>query len=45
MLSVLEPEVLEKASLAKDPFEVVAMALILKQQKMIYELTAPIKKP
>ena len=35
MISELEPEVLEKASLAKDPFNVIAMALIFKQQKMI----------
>jgi hypothetical protein len=35
MMSELEPEVLEKASLAKDPFNVIAMALIFKQQKMI----------
>lgn len=38
MISELEPEVLEKASMAKDPFNVIAMALIFKQQKMIREL-------
>jgi hypothetical protein len=38
MMPVLEPEILEKASLAKDPFEVVGTELIFKQQKMIREL-------
>ena len=37
-MSELEPEVLEKASLAKNPFEVVAVGLIFQRQKMIREL-------
>ena len=44
MMSELEPEVLEKASLAKYPFEVIAIALIFKQQKIIGELLEQIKK-
>ena len=44
MMSELEPETLKKASLAKDPFEVVLMALILNQQKMIRDLMDAIKK-
>ncbi|MGI0037858.1 MAG: hypothetical protein ACRD99_05830 [Nitrososphaera sp.] len=35
MMSELKPEILEKASLAKDPFEVIAMSLKFKQQRMI----------
>jgi hypothetical protein len=38
MMSEIDPKLLEAASLAKDPFEVIAMALIFKQQKMIKEL-------
>jgi hypothetical protein len=38
MMSELDPKVLESASLAKDPFEVVAMALIFKQQLTISRL-------
>jgi hypothetical protein len=35
MMSELDAEILHSAWLPKDPFEVVAMALIFKQQKMI----------
>jgi hypothetical protein len=48
MMSELDPETLEKASVATDPFEVVAMALILNQQKMIRKLmqkTGPLEFP
>jgi len=43
MMPVLEPEILEKASLAKDPFEVVAVGRIFQQQKIIGELMRLIK--
>ena len=39
----LDPENLQAASLAKDPFEVVAMGLIFQQQKMITELINQLK--
>ena len=38
MMSELDPTVPQAASLAKDSFEVVAMALIFQQQKMIKSL-------
>lgn len=38
MMSELVPEVLEKVSLAKDPLEIVLMALIFQQQKVIRNL-------
>ena len=44
MMSELDPETLKKARVAKDPFEVVAMALILNQQKIIRELMQQLKK-
>lgn len=44
MMSELDPETLEKASLAKDPFEVVALALILNQQKVIRDLMEKVKQ-
>ena len=44
MMSELDPETLEKASLAKDPFEVVAMTLIFRQHQMIKALIEEIKK-
>ena len=44
MISELEPDVIQKAGLAKDPFEVIAMALIFKQQKMIKALMKEIEK-
>jgi hypothetical protein len=43
MMSELDPETLKKASLAKNPFEVVAMALIFQQQKMIRVLLERLK--
>ena len=43
MMSELEPEVLEKASLAKDPTEVILMGAIFQQQKMIKGLMERIK--
>jgi hypothetical protein len=44
MMSELDPEMLSKASLAKDPFEVILMALVFQRQKMIMELMEQIKK-
>ena len=44
MMPELDPETLKKASVAKDPFEVVAMALVLNQQKMIRDLMEQFKK-
>ncbi|MGI0014299.1 MAG: hypothetical protein ACREBU_12790 [Nitrososphaera sp.] len=45
MLKELEPEILHGAlGLAKDPFEVLAMALIFNQQKMISRLLQEFKK-
>jgi hypothetical protein len=35
MMSELEPEILEKASLAKNPFEVIARGLIFQLQNII----------
>jgi hypothetical protein len=43
MMSELDPKVLDSAILAKDSFEVVAIALIFHQQKMIRELMGRIK--
>jgi hypothetical protein len=43
MMTELDREVLENASLAKDPFEVVAVGLIFQQQKIIGELMRLIK--
>ena len=44
MMSELDPETRKRASLAKDPFEVVAMALILNQQKIIRDLMEKVKE-
>jgi hypothetical protein len=44
MVSMLEPETLKKASVAKDPFEVVAMALVLNQLKVIRDLMEKVKE-
>jgi hypothetical protein len=44
MMSELDPESLKKASLAKDPFEVIAMGLIFQQQKMIRKLLEQINE-
>jgi hypothetical protein len=38
MISEIDPETLEKASIAKDPFEVILMGLIFNQQKLIKRL-------
>lgn len=38
VMSGLDPKVLEAASLAKDPFEVVATVLIFNRQKVIRDL-------
>jgi len=43
MMSELDHESLKKASLAKDPFEVIAMGLIFQQQKMIRDLMEKIE--
>ena len=44
MMSELNPDILKVASIAKDPFEVIAMGLIFQQQKMIRELMEKIKE-
>jgi hypothetical protein len=38
MMSELEAEILEEASLAKNPFEVIAMGLIFQQQNIIKKI-------
>jgi hypothetical protein len=38
MMSELDPETLKNVSVANDPFEVIAMALIFQQQKIIRDL-------
>ena len=43
MMSEIEPEVLEKASLAKDPTEIILMGLVFWQQEMIGELMGKLK--
>ena len=35
MMPELDPDVLQKASVAKDPFEVIATCLVFQQQKII----------
>lgn len=43
MMSELEPEILEKASVAKDPTEVILMGLMFQQQKKIESLIELLK--
>jgi hypothetical protein len=43
MMSELDPKLQEAAGLAKDPFEIVAMAFIFRQQKLIGELMDRLK--
>ncbi|HLG37092.1 MAG TPA: hypothetical protein VI338_03080 [Nitrososphaera sp.] len=45
MMSELDPKMLDSSTLAKIPFDVVAIALIFNQQKMIRELMERIKNP
>jgi len=44
-MSELDPKMLDSSTLAKIPFDVVAIALIFNQQKMIRELMERIKNP